>query len=219
MLKINLFINFYDAKNPSRAKELEYCYEHNIKNNKINKIIFVYNDEDSQYLKQYLDNFSKEEQDKINVVKHTSRPTFKYLFDLTLDFPKDINIIANTDIFFCEDSLKALREWPFKDNQCLALNRWEVTDINNLNTAVKPSVSWSQDSWILKGSFKNVPDCDFNLGVLGCDNAIAYLLDKKYPVINPSLTVKTFHYHLSAVRTYSMKSTIPKPYKMIFPTK
>jgi len=80
----------------------------------------------------------------------------------------------------------------------------------------------SQDAWIVQGNFKQIPEANFPLGKKGCDNKIAFLLSKKYIMLNPSRTIRTFHLHLTNVRNYAPHGTkedlIPPPYKLIQPT-
>jgi hypothetical protein len=54
----------------------------------------------------------------------------------------------------------------------------------------------SQDAWLFKGPM-DVKDCDFEIGVLGCDNAIAHRLHNSgYMVINKPLEYKIFHHDI-----------------------
>ena len=81
----------------------------------------------------------------------------------------------------------------------------------------------SQDCWIVKGRFKDIPQANFTLGKKGCDNKIAYLLSKYYDVINPSQSIRTFHLHLTNIRNYAPHGTsedlVPPPYKFLVPCK
>ena len=58
------------------------------------------------------------------------------------------------------------------------------------------------------------------LGGNSRDNAIAMeLFRQKFLVVNPALTLRTFHMHESAVRTYDPKDIVDKPaYLYIAPT-
>src|SRR5689334_21979810 len=98
------------------------------------------------------------------------RPTFKDFFSLInqVTDEDDINIIANTDIYFDDESIWLIKKWLQKD-ECFALSRWDIyfdgkpQHFNRRDTA---------DVWIFKGKIKDIPDCDFTLGIPGCDNAI-----------------------------------------------
>jgi hypothetical protein len=83
----------------------------------------------------------------------------------------------------------------------------------------------SQDVWIFNGPVEKGVDANFLLGHPGCDNALAYKLEfSGYEVLNPSLTLKTYHQHLVMVRNYlnqkgeQKEKGIPPPYKILVPT-
>jgi hypothetical protein len=86
-----------------------------------------------------------------------------------------------------------------QENQMYALSRWDLDE----DMKAKHHNTWdSQDTWIFKNSIKS-GNYDIPLGIPGCDNRIAYeLKEAGYEVINPSKTVKTYHYHLSNYRSY-----------------
>ena len=194
---INLFINYFEHGNPDRKKELEYCLEMN----KANKLI-----------------------DNIIVVNRGERATYGDFFRAMADYGNDVNIIANTDIYFD----KTIKEAEvIQKNDCYALTRWEnyagkVISFNARHGRpgyVQPSPpQWSQDAWIFRGSirpesFDNViavngtnrknEEIPFCLGIPGCDNKIAAMLrEKGYNVINPSLTIRAIHLHKNSSRSY-----------------
>ena len=64
----------------------------------------------------------------------------------------------------------------------------------------------TQDAWLFKTPIQ-IPskiNCDFEIGVLGCDNAIADRLVKSgYKVINQPITYKIFHYDVAKGKTSS----------------
>lgn len=196
---MNLLINYYRDKNEARRRELDLCFDINLKDKNFSKVIVVTEVED----------FSNISGDFI--IEPKSRPTFKELFKIANGYsdPKTITVITNSDITF-DDSIR-LASIHLKPNQCYALSRWDV-DPNG--DATLHNHSDSQDTWIFRGLIKNVPDCDFTLGTPGCDNAIAERLERAgYDVKNPSVSIKTYHYHISNIRNYQC----PKPYKFITP--
>ena len=85
----------------------------------------------------------------------------------------------------------------------------------------------TQDAWLFKTPLncndKNI-DYNFELGFLGCDNAIAERFTKQgYKVINQPLTYKIFHYDIAKCKTSSnflkkhIKETKEKINKMCKP--
>lgn len=62
------------------------------------------------------------------------------------------------------------------------------------------------------------------MGLAGCDNRLAYELTQAgLEVLNPSRTIKTFHFHDTAIRSNADSSgqqivRIPPPYHLLPPT-
>jgi len=183
---INLFVGYYQCGNPVRQKELDHCLARNVTNKLLNAI----------------------------VLETPERLKFNFFFNkinkITSD--NDINIIANSDIYFDETiQLTA----GMTHNDCYALSRWDVT---RAGTAAHMDRRDSQDVWIVRGKVRNVFG-DFYLGYRGCDNRIAYEFQKAgYVVRNPSKTIKTYHLHLSNIRSYNMSNVVSEPYLTVQPT-
>lgn len=222
-MKTNLFINFYVDKNPIRQRELEICVLSNVYNKSINTINILSSEKDNEALRSLIGKCQGQYSKKIIAIPFEDRPTYNDYFKLTEKFPDDINIVSNTDMIMDVDSLEMLKNWHF-GNFCLALSRWDyITDDLRPEEALHFNRSDSQDTWIVKGSFPQIPGVNFGLGIAGCDNRIADLLSNFYQVVNPSYTIKTFHYHLSQVRNYLGVQGVPltrvdPPYKLINPS-
>lgn len=181
--KINLFVQVYQSNHPERQKELDTCL-------KINK--------ESGH-------FS-------NVIEINERLTFKQMFNLCAKYKDDINIIANSDIYFDETIL-----WTrfMDDRQVYALSRW---DYRGDRMAVLFNRKDSQDAWVFNGIPDQRLQADYNLGVAGCDNRIAWeLKNVGYNVLNPSKTIHAIHLHQSEYRTYHAKDRLLEPYHFIHP--
>lgn len=222
-MKTNLFINFYQDKNAERQKELVTCVLANIYNKALDTINIIVANKDLialLTLKNYVDDAFV---NKINIIPFELRPTYNHYFKFTEKYPDDINIISNKDIVMDEQSLLKLKQWDWK-NYCLALSRWDFVNANmDINQAIHYNHADSQDTWMVKGAFKQCNEVNFGLGVAGCDNKIALLLEQHYIVINPSLSVKTYHYHLTNARNYTnivgqAIERIQPPYKLVTPT-
>jgi hypothetical protein len=144
------------------------------------------------------------------------RSTYQEYFDRinSITGPDDINIIANSDIYFLSEDLEKMKGLHY--NQCYALTRWDIYPdgmpvfLNRVD---------SQDCWIFRGKVKNVPGAIFPLGVPGCDNKMALLLrDSGYVVSNPSITIKSYHLHNSKISYYTRNDAVPPPYLRLTPT-
>lgn len=203
-MEINLFVNWYKPENLDRQKELLFCLVRNLSNEYINQIFLFGSD------------LPEINNPKLKLIS-SERLTFLQLFQLMNYYRTDnntISILSNADIYF-DYSLKSLSNNNFH-NSVYCLSRY---DIINKNLDVKfINRNDSQDSWIFQGKIKNI-DANFFLGVRGADNKIAYLLKVNgYRVLNPSLSIRSFHYHLSNHRPSNYNSNIiPKPYLRIKP--
>jgi len=129
-------------------------------------------------------------------------------FKLMEQYPDDINILANSDIFF-DESLECLAR--MKAAESYVLTRWDITP----NGPVFLKHSWSQDAWIFKGVPRDIKG-DFELGRLGCDGRIAYeIMRAGYLISNPSRTIKAYHLHSEArpglYGGHDIKDKIPPP--------
>lgn len=148
------------------------------------------------------------------VISNNSRPTFDTFFKVinALVEPEDISIIANSDIYF-----ESIFDFNLiQANEAYALSRWDWGN----GKATLYDHEDSQDVWAFRGKIKDVPNCNFGLGIPGCDNAIAERLHRAgYLVLNPSKSIQTVHLHLSQVRNYNHQKdkAVEKPYLLIKP--
>lgn len=184
--KIRLFFNYYEDKNPERQKELDYCLQKNIDNNLLDIII----------------------------LESEKNPTYNFYFEKInqLTGPDDINIIANSDIFFDNTIGLVSRMQP---KEAYVLSRWDWYGEGSIpkHRAIKNS----QDTWIIRGKAENI-DGNFCLGIPFCDNRIAFELSKAgYMVSNPSRSIKTYHYHNSGVRKYADNERVNGQYLFVEP--
>jgi hypothetical protein len=135
-------------------------------------------------------------------------------------FPPDVIVaFANADI--CIDDRSWRNLWDVNmENKFLALLRYDVPASGAVEgaTIFGPRAD-SQDTWILRvadilarGADTIAKTLNFHFGRMGCDNAIALeMLKHKFNVINPCLTMKTWHFHASAVRTYNKQDIVERP--------
>jgi hypothetical protein len=181
---IRLFYNYYEDKHPERKKEIDFCLQKN-RSNPLLDIIMV----------------------ECNTV-----PTYGFFFDKInqITGPNDINIIANSDIFF--DNTIILTS-GMGHREMYALSRWEWKDETSITHRALRN---SQDTWIVRGKVENV-DGNIQLGRSWCDNKIAYAFNQSgYKVSNPSRSIKTYHYHNSGVRNYDERENNIIPEKYLF---
>ena len=191
MQKINLFINYFQCGDKERQKELDFCFNTNIESGLFKKII----------------NFD-------------DRPTYNDFFNATKAYPNDINIFANSDIYF-NDTINLVREMGVKD--AYALTRWELhkdkvvrfEEKHHYNAEAK--AKHSQDVWVFNGVPKGILG-NFQIGVPGCDNRIAWEINNaRYRLSNPSDKIQCIHKHAEQARNYNIKKPIPQPYLWVMP--
>lgn len=208
---VQLFISAYPEKDRSRAEELHTCLMNNLKSGCFDAIWVIVEDDGKGI--EYLRDVSPY---TVNILPCTVRPTFRTFFEcannIMARLGNDQNIIsvfANSDIYFEEIQILP------KFDEIFALTRYEVKrngPITFLNRAD------SQDSWIARGFIKIPKYCDHFQGRGGCDNRLAAeLLNVGYKVLNPSLTIKSFHLHDGDKSYTGATERIGRPYHLVQP--
>lgn len=194
-VKINLFVSNYKFGDPVREAEIDECL-------KINRSSGLFSE----------------------IIVFNNRPKYNDFFREAAHYPDDINILANSDIYFNE-TIKHVREMG--ENECYCITRWEedgdsivrFKEKHEYNNGAKEA--WSQDVWVIRGKAKSVYG-DFYLAIPGCDNRIAHeFLMARYTVKNPCEKIQCIHKHKSHERNYKIEKgymeRIPPPYKFIAP--
>ncbi len=237
-MEFNLFINYYNDKVQERTDELNFCLVANLNNPRINKVVAICNESDLAKLKKYIFSIDNVKVNrgmlsissggnlwsKIIPVVLENRPSFNdYFRQINRLFQSDenINAIANMDIIIPEFTI-VQSELYVAPNKCLALTRYDSNSRENyIGDSKYLNNPDSQDTWILNGEAKEISGADFPTGIAGCDNKIAYLLSiNGFEVSNPSLTLKTFHLHLSGIRNYGVRDEdrLKEPFLVLHPT-
>lgn len=202
-------VEYFYSSNTERQEEIDECIDKNIKSNLFNTIVIVYDTTPPPF------NFGIYNNTKILYVDIKKRATYYDLFNLgninSIPY-EDLIIVANNDIVFDKTLLKL--NYVNMSNKFFALLRYEYIDESKIT--FDKHVDCSQDTWIVQSPVPVSRDMDFSLGLLGCDNAIAYIFkDIGYEVWNPSIDIKTFHIHNSGHRTYTLRTRINKKYLKI----
>jgi len=196
MIKINYYAEYWKSSDDVRNLEVINCINKNIKSNLFNNIFI----------------FSETAEDRIESPVHiSSRITYQNIFDMNND---GINVLANADIEF-DDTLKLAIN--IKNNEFYAITRYENNGL--LHKYDDPyRGSDSQDVWIWKDPCK-IKNANFNLGLPGCDNKIAYYAQQhNYILKNPALSIKTIHRHVTHSRPGSssnLSKRLMPPYTLI----
>lgn len=221
-MRVNFITNYFIDANSERQKELDFCIITNACNRLIDSISIIVTEAQFPFLKEVIKE-NKLDENKFSIFIHEDRPTYNDHFKITAVFTDSINVIANLDIILTPDNAIELKVFYCnKNNKILALSRWDINKEKEIESAVHLNNYWSQDTWVCYGKMKLLPEANFCLGKPGCDNKIAWVLEKNgYEVYNPSIDIKTFHYHITNVRNYKWDNsdTIPGPYLLLTPTK
>lgn len=211
---VNLYFNFYTGENKDRNFEIDFCFNKNFNSKVFDKIYLIISESD-------LCNFNLKSE-IIEKIIFNKRPTFKDYIDIINNTcgDEDINVFMNSDCYICKETSHNILK--IKKEEMWCLQKYNIID-NNLNFEFE-NIDCSQDVWVFKGKPKKIENIDFYFGIPGCDNRFSYECEKcGYYVLNPSLDLKFFHYHLSSFRTCPYdkweQNRIQRPYKMIQPSK
>jgi len=209
---ITLFTNHWSHRNRQRQIEIDCCINKNIQQCFIDRVVIIgqsrvadrmniapeTSNEEAQYISKFgvdVRRLKKVIWENIDCKNNLyNRPTFGQYFELVNKYcrsPYDINIIANSDIYF-DDTIGQLRSLNL-NNICIALTRHEVH--KNTPSAMEWGAG-TQDVWIVQGKVRPVSSADWPMGVWGCDSRICWELENAgYSLINPCKTIMAWHLH------------------------
>lgn len=221
---INLYYNYYYSDNSNRQKDIDFCFDKNLTIETYDRIYLIISESDYKILidSTNINFIEKCAVGKIIVVFFEKQPSFKNFIDIIdqSSDEDDINIFINSDCYACDKTIENVCNIQKDEMWCL--QKYNITD-EYFNLFFE-DVSCSQDVWIFRGKPKEIKNIDFYFGRPGCDNRFAYESEVSgYTLLNPSLDIKFYHYHLSEIRTCPYEHweeyRIPEPYKFIEPTK
>jgi len=205
-MSINLYTSYYIDQVSIRQQEIELCIKKNLNNDAVDKI-YILAEPGSWDMR---DGNHAICDSKLTIITH-DQPTYSHFFEISnsLTGEDDINIVVNSDIYL-GDNIQDISSLVDHDTVA-CISRWESED----ELQDRPRGD-SQDTWAWRGRIKTPDSCNFNLGVPGCDNRIAWeLANVGYQLINPCQTVKTFHVHDSKIRNYSVAKAISPPHLFV----
>lgn len=215
---VYVFSQFFIHKDEERNKEIQFCLLTNILNPLIEKV-YLLNEREYTYKEMGL------QMDYPKVIQIVTGRRLRYsdIF-LHVDLLKlEGYIVAhNIDIFF-DDTIKMLPKTDLHERKMImAQLRWEYSGPNKDVKLFGPRAD-SQDTWIYHSKWndnfmKYLRAFNFEFGMPGCDNSIAYifkLLD--FGLVNDPELIHTLHYHKTQIRDYTNKDRIKMPYAMICP--
>jgi len=208
-----LFIPYYIPDNVDRYNEILICIQQNINNTAIQSIVLVCET-------PLCDRASTLITDKCIVWNLGRRVTYSDVFEYanTNCVDSTLCILVNSDIFL-DESIHLLSDMRSDDFACIS--RHDVDSDGNVSHINETFMMRSQDTWVFR-----TPVCDtlisssnFRMGINGCDNRIAKLAsDAGYTILNPSLSVITYHLHNVNVRTYNRSAGLSGSCLFVWPT-
>lgn len=189
---MNLIFESYTSKDPARAAELERVREINAASKVFERIV---------------------------PVADGGRKTYADLIALAVDrFPGEVCVIANSDISF-DASLVGAAEWLRKTSRpaLVVLSRWDTPTSPSMEGRIDHGTwkffSHSQDTWMFIAGSLPPFAAGFTLGIPACESRLAYeAWNAGVAIANPALTVRSWHHHASAVRTWKLKDSYKSPY-------
>lgn len=191
---MNLIFESYTSKDPARAAELERVRAINAEAGVFTRIV---------------------------PVADGGRKTFADLMALAKDkFPGEVCVIANSDIAF-DASLEGAAAWLRKAREnekpsLVVLTRWDTPTSPSMEGRIHPETwkffSHSQDTWMFVAGSLPEFDAGFTLGIPACESRLAYQAwSAGVSIANPALTVRSWHHHASAVRTWKLADSYKGP--------
>jgi FkbM family methyltransferase len=197
-----LLTGFYRDPDQNRRAELYECLQRNVEAERLDEIHLFLEEPLAQLPPGPPFNSAK-----VQLVPHGQRVTFRDLFVYAnRQLAGATVIIANADIFF-DHTLARLDGYDLSGT-LLCISRWDVRADGSASLFEHPG---SQDAWIFRAPIRSFY-CNFNLGVLGCDNRLAWEAEQVgLKVTNPSRSVRANHLHLSQVRRYGERQRLAGP--------
>jgi hypothetical protein len=189
---IHLIIQYCNDKRPERAAEYDECLRRNLANPAIAAVHDLVEPQTS-----VPDEFRAHPKHKTH--RHERWMTYSDAFAFAnANLAGQAACIANLDIFLDasgSDWALAARTVAAGYVLCLSRIEWDITG-HTFHDPILSQLAFatSQDAWVFQAPFE-VPNADFEIGTIGCDNAIAHRIKMagRTPV-NAGSRFRIFHY-------------------------
>ena len=220
---INVLYQFFIHSDPKRNHEIKTCLRKNIENPYITHI-YLLNERIFTLRELGLTTTTNKISQIVIGRRLKYSDVFKYAYTNNIS---GYIVIANADIFF-DNTLKNVRVSDIHiKKKMFAQLRFEYNVSDMSRSILFGPRSDSQDTWIMHSRFiKDFSNpsiqkaFDFQLGQMGCDNKIVYLMMiLGFEVLNDPFFIKTYHYHTTQIRNYTVTDRINAPYSMIIPAR
>lgn len=210
------FTQYYSSKDKKRAQELRECLRRNLKSRWVDRVVLL-NERDESVAWA---SFAPRDVAKLEQRVIGRRLTYADFFqEVGRRWPAGSGMdavvaLGNADIYVGEEMAEAWRiRW---EDRAICLLRWDDHGEGAKKARLFGPRADSQDVWMFSAASvaerKWSAEVGIPLGKPGCDNAILrLLLQQRFLLSNPALSLKTYHLHVSGVRTYTKAEAIPSP--------
>lgn len=192
---MHLISQYYNHPNPERQKEIDLCLKFNLENPAVTTVHNLI--EKKCHLPQHLKDHPKHK------IITSKRLTYRHVFEYISSCTDTDNIVAvcNNDIFINntnkDNYWQTIKEDFFNINKTpkiLNLSRYEYDHETDRIWREGTFSSYSSDCWVFQLPILKITDCNFYIGVLFADWAIAgRFRDAGYHVYNWATKYKIFH--------------------------
>lgn len=212
---IYLVQQFYIHSNLKRYNEILFCLKQNCNNDFIDKI-YLLNEKIYTQKELRLNDKQIKKVIQVNIKKRLKYSDFFNFINYKKekDKLKGYVILSNSDIYLNNTITNLYRTNLSFKRACFMQLR-----LNTVHKYLKIRTD-SQDTWIFHSN--TLPHMkfnylfNFNLGIPGCDNKIAYIFFKlNYLIYNEPYRIETIHIHKSNIRNYKKIDKIIGPYANI----
>lgn len=192
---LNIIIQFYNEKNQDRKDELVIALTQNLNNPYVKSVINLL-EKDNKHIPEEIAKHPKYCEYELS-----KWYTYKDVFDFcNKNLKNEYCCIINLDMMLDQTSKWSNMKSDLDNGYIYALSRHEFDYLND-KIELDPNFvrlfhSNTQDGWFFKTPVQ-INDCNFEIGLLGCDNAIADRINKSgYKILNKALEYKLLHIDL-----------------------
>jgi hypothetical protein len=189
---LNIIIQFYNEKNQDRKDELVIALTQNLNNPCVKSVINLL-EKDNKHIPEEIAKHPKYCEYELN-----KWYTYKDVFDFcNKNLKNEYCCIINLDMMLDQTSKWNNIKGDLDNGYIYALSRHEFDYLNDKieldSNFVRLFHSNTQDGWFFKTPVQ-INDCNFEIGLLGCDNAIADRINKSgYKILNKAVEYKLLH--------------------------
>jgi hypothetical protein len=211
------FTQFYLSKDKKRTQELRECLRRNLKSRWIDRVVLL-NERDESVAWA---SFAPRDVAKIEQRVIGRRLTYLDFFqEVSRRWPAGSGLdavvaLGNADIYVGEEMAEVWRiRW---EDRAICLLRWDDHGEGAGKARLFGPRADSQDVWMFSAASVATrrwkeQEVGIPLGKPGCDNAILRpLLQQRFLLSNPALSLKTYHLHGSGIRTYTKADAVYSP--------